>query len=62
MQVAVEGASDLGRNESGVEEQLEVGILRVGHCVLSEGRISRCEVRVEMGWGGGPKGWWSRVI
>lgn len=34
MQVAVQGAPDLRGNESGVEEQLEVGILREGHCGL----------------------------
>jgi len=35
MQVAVEGASNLGGNEGGVEEQLEVRILCERHCGLS---------------------------
>ena len=41
VQVAVQGAADLGGNESGAEEQLEVGILCEGHCGLPYGRISR---------------------
>ena len=50
MQVTVEGASDFGGDESGVEEQLEVRVLCEGHCGLPNVRVSgRCEVGVETG-------------